>query len=168
MRRAALLLALLAAPACGRAALAGQARAANAVALLANAQLSALVARYRDEGLAAIRAAPDAATAEASLGTVRTRWSRVWGLEPDGSPCRGVGVGAGQPCAGGAWQALQAAHDAWALALERAAAGQPFDAATAARLGADLGRTYCGARGALPPGATLPDPPAPLACGAGR
>jgi hypothetical protein len=51
---------------------------AAAVATSMNAVLPGLVEAYRQEGLAAVAAAPDRATAEAKLVEIEAKWRPVW------------------------------------------------------------------------------------------
>lgn len=150
---------------CSPTALQIQARTANAIALAADDLLPVVVHAYRTEGLAVIQAAPTRASAISGLEQVRFRWRHVWGAELDGSPCMGTGNITGSPCRNGAWQGLMASEDAWAVALEKQLAGQPFDLTAAARMAGDLHTSYCALRGAVPDGVTLPDPPSFLTCG---
>jgi hypothetical protein len=55
-----------------------QATAAAAVATSMNASLPLLIETYKQEGLDAIRRAPDRATAEAELAEIEGRWRPVW------------------------------------------------------------------------------------------
>lgn len=150
---------------CSPTALQIQAQTANSIALAANDLLPVIVRAYTAEGVAVIQASTNRQSAVSALEQVRIRWQRVWGSEIDGSPCTGVGNNAGTPCRNGAWQGLMASEDAWAVALEKQIAGQPFDLSAAARMANDLHTSYCALRGAVPSGITLPDPPSFLTCG---
>jgi len=74
-----------------------EAQTANAMAIAANAALPMLVDQYKAEGIEAIDAAASKDQALAELAVVRERWRTVWQ----------------------AWDAVQAAHDAWATSIEQ-------------------------------------------------
>ncbi len=143
----------LATTACGASAIQTQARVANTVALAANTALPLLVERYKADGLAIIAAAPDRATAEARLEIHRVAWQPVWGRCTADPPT----------CAGGAWNSLRAAHDAWAAVLESAGAGEAVTAAHLLERARLLGVAYCELRASLPENARASMPDVPLA-----
>ena len=70
---------------------------AEAVARGANAGLPVLVQRYKAEGDAVILMATTRGDAEAGIAAVKAKWKPVWE----------------------AWEALRAAQDGWATALEK-------------------------------------------------
>lgn len=135
MRR--LLVLLLVALCCGctPAAIHAQAAAANAIAVAGNSALPLLAASYEREGLAAIARSTTQEQARAELVDVKARWAPTWA----------------------AWEALRAAHAAWATALE---AGD--DASLPTALGA-VRDAWCEMEAAWPDGIALPA--VPVRCG---
>lgn len=125
-------------PACSSATLQVESRVADGVAVAGNTALPILVERYRDEGIDAILAVKHAGgsadEARAAVDAVKARWAPVWT----------------------AWDALAAAQDGWATAIE-----QGGDASAA--LGG-LKAAYCSLLFSWPkdvPAAPL----APISCG---
>ncbi len=82
---------------CGPGALELQTRAANQVALAANAVAPVLITSEQVEGDRAIDAAADKAAARAQLAAVEAKWAPIWT----------------------AYKALAVAQDQWATALEK-------------------------------------------------
>lgn len=97
----ALALALTLAPvSCAPSALQVQATYVDRVAVTANAALPALLSSYEREGQRAIDAAKTREEAEASIARIEKKWAPVWA----------------------SWEALRAATDVYASALERGGA----------------------------------------------
>ena len=94
-----------------------QAQTANAIAQGANTELPVLVAQFKQDGIEAMTVVKTnggtADQARAELARIEVKWANVW---------KG-------------WDALRAAHDAWATALEK---GGDY---AAALLG--LSKAYC-------------------------
>jgi hypothetical protein len=110
-----------------------QARTADAIAMGANAGLPTLIGQYREEGRAVIAAATTREEAEQKVAEVKQRWRPVWT----------------------AWEALRAAQDAWATALEHGG--------DLAGVLATMKVAYCGLRAAWP--ASVPALPlVPIQC----
>jgi murein L,D-transpeptidase YcbB/YkuD len=114
---------------CSPAARQTQSVAATSFAAAGNTALVHLHTAYRDEGLRAIDAAPTRAEGEAALVVVRAKWRPVWQ----------------------AWEAVRAAQNAWATALESGAKDDEI-----ARTMAAFGQAYCKLLGVLPAGVALP------------
>lgn len=129
---------------CTPSALQVQARVANGVGLAGNRALPLLIESYQTEGLRIIEQSRAEGAprpeAERRLAAHVVAWRPVWG---------DCGAETGQ-CAGGAWTAMRAAHDAWAEALEQQIAGRPLDLPAILAHAERLRVAYCALRTTVP------------------